>query len=172
MHCIEAVMYAVINLQPNVRMSLLSIQVASLLYDHDAKVAGMVETINGGTTSVGAQLRERQHPVTVKMRKVSFEADGDGHYKMTIGKGREDRPFTVTCPLATGDFPAMASWLPTKGSTSAHRYDRLSPPSPPLPLLPSLSSAAKAVGRRQHLDSTRLESTRLDPTRRGQPSIT
>jgi hypothetical protein len=118
-------MYAVINLQPNVRMSLLTIQVASLLYDHDAKVAGMVETINGGTTSVGAQLRERQHPVTVKMRKVSFEADGDGHYKMTIGKGREDRPFTVTCPLATGDFPAMASWLPTKGSTSAHRYDRL-----------------------------------------------
>jgi hypothetical protein len=127
MHSIEAVMYAIISLQPNVRMRLLSIQVATLLYAHDAKLAGMVETINGGTTSVGAQLRKRQHPVTVKMRKVSFEADGCGHYKMNLGKsGREDRPFTVHAPLATGDFPAMASWLPTKGLMSAHRYDRLS----------------------------------------------
>ena len=122
MHSIEAVMFAIINLEPSVRMSLLSIQVATLLYDYDAKQAGMVEVFNGGTTSVGAQLRERQQPCTVKMRKVQFESDGHGSYTMDLSKpGREDRPFTVHAPFAVGDYPAQAATLPCKGSTSAHR---------------------------------------------------
>lgn len=94
-------------------MTIPAIQIATLCRDIDSKEVGMDEIINGGTTSVGAQLRKFQHPTDpVDIR--------------TPAGTIEKRAFTVHAPLATGDFPAMAAMLAVKGSTSAHRYDRLS----------------------------------------------
>ena len=106
-------MYAILNLLPSLRMTIPAIQLATICRDIDAKAVGMNEIINGGTTSVGAQLRKYKKPTDpVDIRTPSG----------TI----EKRAFTVHAPLATGDFPAMASMLAVKASTSAHRYDRLS----------------------------------------------
>ena len=91
-------------------MSAPAIQLASVCNDSDAKDAGMWEVINGGTTSIGAQLRKWQHAQLVP----------DPFQLMS------ERPMTIHCVVAAGDFPAMASMLPFKGSTSAHQYDRKS----------------------------------------------
>eukprot|EP00965_Chrysotila_dentata_P025978 861726-Pleurochrysis_carterae.AAC.1 len=110
-HSILAVMYCILNLRPSMRMCIPAIQLATLTRDVDAKSCGMVEVINGGTTSIGAQLRRFAAGVRVCLRKQG-------------GIGHADRDLQVYCVLATADFPAMAAMLPTKGSTSAHQYDR------------------------------------------------
>ena len=112
-HSTLAILYSILNLKPSLRMTIPAIQIATLCRDIDSKEVGMDEIINGGTTSVGAQLRKFQHPTDpVDIR--------------TPAGTIEKRAFTVHAPLATGDFPAMAAMLAVKGSTSAHRYDRLS----------------------------------------------
>ena len=108
-HSTLAIMYSIINVHPARRMTIPAIQLATVCRDADAKSVGMDEIINGGTTSAGAQLRKFQVPCEpVSMRNPAG--------------GIEKRGFTVSAPLATGDFPAMASMLAVKGSTSAHRY--------------------------------------------------
>ena len=95
------------------RMSLPALQLATLARDANAKLVGMDEIVNGGTTSVGAQLRKFQTPCEpVDM--------------LTPSGKRERRAFTIHAPYAIGDFPQMAAMLAVKGSTSAYRYDRLS----------------------------------------------
>ena len=94
------------------RLSAPALQVACIVNDHDAKIAGMNEVINGGETSLGVQLRRLQTPY----------ARPDPFLKSDTGM-REQR---VHCVAVAGDFPAMAAMLPSKGSTSAHRYDRKS----------------------------------------------
>ena len=72
----------------------------------------MNEIINGGTTSIGAQLRRLQHASIVPD---PFRTSDTG-----------ERLMTVHAVIAAGDFPAIAALLPCKGSVSAHRYDRKS----------------------------------------------
>lgn len=94
-------------------MSIPAIQMATLACDADAKLVAMDEIINGGTTSVGAQLRKFEKPCEpVDMINPSGKV--------------EKRAFSATCPLAAGDMPATSSVLAVKASTSAHRYDRMS----------------------------------------------
>ena len=106
-HGILAILFAIINLKPSLRMSLPALQVAALCYDHEAKAAGMVDVFNGGETSPGAQLKRFQHPHPVTVR--------------CPGGGYEKREMTIHAPLFAGDYPAVASMTPCKGSTSAHR---------------------------------------------------
>ena len=110
-HNTLAILYSIVNLEPRVRSSLKRIMVACLCRDADAKAVGMVEVMNGGSTSLGAQLRELATPTKLRLRARS-------------GFGDEDRLVTVHAPLFTADFPQAAAFLPTKGSTSAHCYDR------------------------------------------------
>ena len=111
-HSVMIVMYAIINLHPGSRMSAPAIQVACIVNDHTAKEVSMNEIINGGTTSIGAQLRRLQHASSVSD---PFRTSDTG-----------ERLMTVHAVLAAGDFPALASLLPSKGSVSAHLYDRKS----------------------------------------------
>eukprot|EP00965_Chrysotila_dentata_P067128 2221821-Pleurochrysis_carterae.AAC.1 len=67
----------------------------------------MAEVINGGTTSVGAQLRRLLNGTQINLRKQG-------------GIGHAVRDVQFHCVLATADYPAAASCLPFKGSTSAH----------------------------------------------------
>ena len=113
-HSILAILYAILNLSPALRMSTCTVQVASLLNDHDAKEVGMDEVINGLETSIGAQLaafEKLSKPVQVRNRE---------------GTGVETRQMSIHGVLYAADFPAAASMLAAKGSTSAHRYDRKS----------------------------------------------
>ena len=61
-HSTLAVLYAIINLKPSLRMSIPALQIATICRDADAKLVGMNEIINGGSTSVGAQLRKFRVP--------------------------------------------------------------------------------------------------------------
>ena len=74
-------------------------------YDHAAKEAGMVNVINSGKSSIGAQLRELDQPKQVVVRAQD-------------GNGLEHRQLSVHCPLATADFPAMNSMLGASPSLS------------------------------------------------------
>eukprot|EP00965_Chrysotila_dentata_P197800 6178407-Pleurochrysis_carterae.AAC.2 len=96
-----AVMYCILNLHPTIRMSIPAIQVATLTRDIDARAAGMVEVINGGTTSVGAQLRRPLTGTRINLRKQG-------------GIGHAARDVQFHCVLATADYAAMASCLPLK----------------------------------------------------------
>ena len=86
-------------------------QVVTLVNDADAKRVGMVEVINGGTTSFGAQMRAFQTPVPITIRS----ADGRSH---------ETRGMSMHCVTVTGDYPAINSLLPSKCSVKAHCFDR------------------------------------------------
>eukprot|EP00965_Chrysotila_dentata_P240871 6203957-Pleurochrysis_carterae.AAC.2 len=110
-HSILAVMYSILNLKPSMRMCMPAIQLATLTRDKDAKAVGMVEVINGGTTSVGAQLRR-------------LLTGSKMHLRQQDGIGYAGRDVQFHCVLATADFPAMAALLPFKSSTSAHQFDR------------------------------------------------
>ena len=92
-------------------MSEKALQVVSIANEHDAKGAGMDEMLNGGTTSVGAQLRrlEALHPRLVR-----------------APSGVQTRNISFHAVVTAFDFPAAAMGLAAKGSTSAHRYDRKS----------------------------------------------
>ena len=93
-------------------MSTCTVQVASLLNDHDAKEVGMDEVINGLETSIGAQLaafEKLSKPVQVRNRE---------------GTGVETRQMSIHGVLYAADFPAAASMLAAKGSTSAQRPQR------------------------------------------------
>ena len=70
----------------------------------------MYEVINGGTTSLGAQL--------TKWRVERPVPDPFGLMAT--------RPMSIHAVIASGDFPAMADMLPFKGSVSANQYDRKS----------------------------------------------
>jgi hypothetical protein len=109
-HNILAILYAIINLHPANRMSAPALQLASVCNNHDAKAAGMYEVINGGTTSLGAQL--------TKWRVERPVPDPFGLMAT--------RPMSIHAVIASGDFPAMADMLPFKGSVSANQYDRKS----------------------------------------------
>ena len=111
MHSVMAILFIIINLSPDIRMTLPAVQVATLVNDSDCKAVGMTEIINGGTTSIGAQLRELQNPALFTV----LSQDGRVH---------EDRFLSFHAVAATGDFPAMASLLPFKSSVAAHRFDR------------------------------------------------
>ena len=111
-HSVMAILYAIINLSPHVRMTLPAIQVATLANDQDCKMVGMREIINGGTTSIGAQLRRLELPGKQYLVRTK---EGNAH---------ELRQMCVHAVMATGDFPAMASLLPFKGSVSANLFDR------------------------------------------------
>ena len=117
-HSILAVLYAVVNFHHSTRLSTHAIQVATIVNDHDAKLASMDEVINGGTTSLGAQLRRLDTPTLVKDPFRTLMPD--------TGDAAPTRPMTVHAIAVAGDFPAMASMGPWKGSVSAHCYDRKS----------------------------------------------
>eukprot|EP00965_Chrysotila_dentata_P238296 6202410-Pleurochrysis_carterae.AAC.1 len=104
-------MYCILNLKASMRMSIPAIQVATLTRDIDCKAAGMVEVINGGTTSIGYQLRRLLAGTRIVLRKQG-------------GIGHAARDVQFHCVLCTADYPAMAACLPFKGSTSAHQFDR------------------------------------------------
>jgi len=110
-----AILYAVINLHPASRMSDPAIQVATLVNDADAKLAGMYEVFNGGTTSIGAQLQRLQHLAEV-----------NDPFRDRLKNPEARRLMSIHAIGVSGDFPALAALLPSKGSTSAHRYDRKS----------------------------------------------
>ena len=59
-HNIGVVAVAFLNLDPTIRMCVNNLCVVTLFYESDAAKVGMVEIINGGTTSLGAQLRQWQ----------------------------------------------------------------------------------------------------------------
>ena len=77
----------------------------------------MDEVMNGGTTSLGAQLRRVDTPVLV---------DDPFRKELHITDIAAKRPMSVHAVAVAGDFPAMAAMGPWKGSVSAHRYDRKS----------------------------------------------
>ena len=110
-HGTIVVMYAIINLSPSIRASIPAIQLATVARESDAKAVGMVELLNGGTTSIGAQVRKFSSGQKVLLRK-------------PCGTGFEERMVSVHVPYATADFPQAAAFLPFKASTSAHQYDR------------------------------------------------
>lgn len=116
-HSVLAVLYAIINLHAASRLSTHAIQVASLVNDNDAKLAGMDEVINGGTTSVGAQLRRLQTPTPI---------DDPFAEELQVTGDEPKRHHTVHAVAVSGDFPAIAALGPWKGSVSAHCYDRKS----------------------------------------------
>lgn len=111
MHSTLAILYAIINLHRSYRMSKVSIQVATLCTEHASKLATMYDVINGGTTSIGAQLRVLD---ALQTREIP---NPDG---LTT----HPREMSVHAVAYTADMPAAASMLAVKGSTSAHRYDR------------------------------------------------
>ena len=92
-----------------------AIQVATLVNDADAKLAGMYEVFNGGTTSLGAQLQRLQHLAEV-----------NDPFRDRFKNPEARRLMSIHAIGVSGDFPALAALLPSKGSTSAHRYDRKS----------------------------------------------
>ena len=110
-HGTLVIMYAIINLNPSIRASVPAIQLATVCRDSDAKAVGMVETLHGGETSLGAQLRKLAPGVPLRLRTPD-------------GLGYENRVVSFHVPYATADFPQAAAFLPFKGSTSAHQYDR------------------------------------------------
>ena len=75
----------------------------------------MVEVMAGGKTSFAAQL---QYSLTPNSKKVMLREATSPTYK-----ARELRLFALG---ASGDFPQHGSWLPVKGSTAAHLFDRQS----------------------------------------------
>mmetsp|Transcript_56390 Transcript_56390/g.122785 ORF Transcript_56390/g.122785 Transcript_56390/m.122785 type:complete len:96 (+) Transcript_56390:1113-1400(+) len=95
-------MYCILNLKPSMRMAIPAIQVATLTLDIDSKGAGMMEVINGSTSSVGAQLRRLLAGTRLNLRKQG-------------GIGHAERLVQFHCVLATADYPAAASCLPFKG---------------------------------------------------------
>ena len=94
-------------------MSATALQVATIVNGHDAKLATWDEVINGGETSIGAQLRRLMVQKTVFLRRPS-------------GLGVAPRNMAYHCVAFSADFPAAAMGLASKGSTAAHRYDRKS----------------------------------------------
>ena len=104
---------AVINLSPTIRMTIPCVIVVTLVNGKYAKDVGMVEIINGGSTSLGAQLREFYTP----QRRLLRSRDG---------KSRIERDLGIYAVCGVADFPAHASWGPFKGSVSARSWDRLS----------------------------------------------
>lgn len=110
-HSLLGVMYCIINLHASVRMSAPALQIATVVNEHDAKATGMDEVLNGGSTSIGAQLRAlgQQHETTVR-----------------LASGTMPRQVSYHAVCYAADFPAAAAGLASKGSTSAHRYDRKS----------------------------------------------
>jgi hypothetical protein len=113
MHSILAVLYTIINLSPTMRTSHKALQVACIVNEQDSKAAGMDAVLNGGETSIGAQLRRLGTPQTKLMRAVA-------------GLGSVARDISYHAVAYAADFPAAAQGLAAKGSTSAHRYDRKS----------------------------------------------
>ena len=106
-------MYSIINLHPSLRMSATALQVATLVNGHDARLCGWDEVLNGGTTSIGAQLCRLmvQHEVVLRLPS---------------GMGTMKRKMAYHAVAFAADFPAAAMGLASKGSTAAHRYDRKS----------------------------------------------
>ena len=95
------------------RTSHKALQVACIVSEHDAKTAGMDEVLNGGQTSIGAQLERLRVPTERMVRPVT-------------GAGAVPRHMAWYAVAYAADFPAAAMALAAKGSTSAHRYDRKS----------------------------------------------
>ena len=106
-------MVAVLNLKPQVRNTLPALHIITVCADSDCKAVGMAEVLNGGTTSLGAQIRA--HAIAQKMK-----------LRDPTGFGSSEHDVDFRAVAFTGDFPEMASMLPAKGSTSAWLYDRLS----------------------------------------------
>ena len=112
-HATFALLYTVLNLSPSCRMSQHGIHVATLVNEKVAKAVGMDEVVNGGGSSIGAQLRKLQHLSSANV-------------KSEDGRCVVRKDMSVHATHAAADFPAFASMTFAKASTSAYRYDRKS----------------------------------------------
>ena len=61
-HGIWAVSISILSLEPSLRMALMAIQPVTLCLEKHVKAVGMVNVVNGGETSLGAQLRGLHTP--------------------------------------------------------------------------------------------------------------